>query len=148
METAVSKISKNIQKYEEQSGIISHDINELLDSSNKVKKHFEVLIKLGHEINNSAFAQISELSSCSPDQESVYKNIAALMLVLVEKSKEFHVVFATQEFFKVSLKSTLENFAAVISEMQEAAEDMLSSLALKHDDEWHSIAASIDGGLA
>jgi hypothetical protein len=27
METAVSKISKNIQKYEEQSGIISHDIN-------------------------------------------------------------------------------------------------------------------------
>ena len=78
----------------------------------------------------------------------MYKNIAALMLVLFEKSKEFHAVFATQEFFKVSLKSKLENYTTVISEMQEVAEDLLSSIALKHDDEWHSIAASIDGGLA
>ncbi len=144
METATINISKKIQKYEEKSVVIFQDINELLDSSNKVKRSIETLIKLGNSINEAAFKQITDLHSCTFENEKNFKVIAGLMLVLVAKSREFHHVFANHDFFKSSLKSSLEKFELVISEMQEAAEDILSNLELKNDTEWADITTDID----
>jgi hypothetical protein len=148
METSTINISKKIQKYEEKSVVIFHDINDLLDSSNKVKKNVDTLIKLGESINDAAFKQITHLHSCSSENEKNFKHIAGLMLVLVDKSKDFHQVFANHDFYKTSLKSSLEKFELVISEMQEAAEDILSNLDLKHDKEWSEITADIETNLS
>lgn len=148
METSTINISKKIQKYEEKSVVIFQDINELLDSSNKVKRNIETLIKLGDSINDAAFKQITHVHSCSLENEKNFKHVAGLMLVLVAKSREFHHVFANHDFYKSSLKSSLEKFEVVISEMQEAAEDILSNLDLKHDTEWADITVDIDANLS
>ena len=148
METSTINISKKIQKYEEKSDVIFQDINELLDSSNTVKKNIETLIKLGDSINEAAFKQITHLHNCSSENEKNFKVIASLMLVLVDKSRDFHQVFAKHDFYKSSLKSSLEKFEVVISEMQEAAEDILSNLDLKHDAEWVDLTIDIEANLS
>lgn len=89
METSTINISKKIQKYEEKSVVIFKDINELLDSSNTVKKNIETLIKLGDSINEAAFKQITHVHSCSSENEQNFKVVASLMLVLVDKSRDF-----------------------------------------------------------
>lgn len=148
METSTINISKKIQKYEEKSVVIFQDINELLDSSNKVKRNIETLIKLGDSINEAAFKQITQVHSCSLENEKNFKHVAGLMLILVDKSREFHHVFSNHDFYKSSLKSSLEKFEVVISEMQEAAEDILSNLDLKQDSEWSEITTDIDANLS
>lgn len=148
MNPTVSNISRKIQKFEKISSDISLDINELLDSSNLVKKHLEVLIKLGIEINESTITHISQIANYNTKQECAYQNIASLMLILAEKSGEFHNALAKQSFFRVSLKSTLKDFENVISEMQELADDINSCLNLKHDNEWASFISDLDHKLS
>lgn len=143
METTTQQISKKIKKYEEKSDVIFHDVNDFLDQSNKVKKNMDTLIKLGESINESAFQQITNIHGCSTEMEKNFKAVAALMLILVEKSKSHHRIFAKHEFYKESLKSTLAHFINVISEMEEAAEDILSSIDLKHDQEWKDLTSDL-----
>jgi hypothetical protein len=145
--TSTAHINKKIREYEEKSDVIFKDINEFLDQSNTVKKNIEALIKLGDSINNSAFKQIGNIYSCTFEMESDYKAVAALMIILVGKSKAYHEVFANHSFYKESLKSTLDRFAIVISEMKEAAEDIFSNLELKQDKEWEALNNDLDQKL-
>ncbi|MCF8410286.1 MAG: hypothetical protein K9G31_03240 [Crocinitomicaceae bacterium] len=147
METPTIKINKKIRKYEEKSDAIFHDINEFLDVSNKVKKNIETLIKLGEAINEIAFTQVGFIHSCSSNVEKDFKAVAGLMTILVGKSKAYHNLFADHGFYKESLKSTLEKFSVVISEMEEAAQDIFSTIDLKHDQEWNQINEDLDRSL-
>lgn len=147
MVTSTAHINKKIREYEEKSDVIFKDINEFLDQSNAVKKNIEALIKLGDSINNSAFKQIGNIYSCTVETEGDYKAVAALMTILVGKSKAYHEVFANHSFYKESLKSTLDRFAIVISEMKEAAEDIFSNLELKQDKEWEDLNNDLDQKL-
>jgi hypothetical protein len=139
METTTQQISKKIKKYKEKSDVIFLDVNDFLDQSNKVKKNMDTLIKLGESINESAFQQITNIHGCSTEMEKNFKAVAALMLILVEKSKSYHGIFAKHEFYKESLKSSLAHFMNVILEMEEAAEDILSNIDLNQDQEWSDL---------
>jgi hypothetical protein len=147
METPTININKQIRKYEEKSDVIFHDINDFLDFSNKVKKNIDALIKLGESINNSAFKQIESIYSCTVKGEKEYKAVAILMAILVGKSKAYHDLFANHGLYKESLKSTLEKFSIVISEMKEASEDIFTNIELKHDREWKEINNDLESNL-
>ena len=148
METPTFKISKKIRKYEEKSDVIFQDINDFLDVSNKVKRNIETLIRLGESINDSAFKQIGNIYSCSEEVEKEYQAAAVLMTILVEKSSVYHNLFSNHNFYKESLKSTLNKFSKVISEMKEVAEDIFTNLELKQDKEWEKLNEDLDSRIA
>lgn len=147
METPTLNINKQIRKYEEKSDVIFHDIDFFLDVSNKVKKNIETLIKLGESINDSAFKQISNIHTCPTEIEKDYKAVAGLMTILVGKSNAYHDLFANHGFYKESLKTTLDKFSIVISEMKEAAEDIFTNIELKHDQEWNELNNDLESNL-
>lgn len=148
METPTFKISKKIRKYEEKSDVIFQDINDFLDVSNKVKRNIETLIRLGESINDSAFKQIGNIYSCPEEVEKEYQAAAVLMTILVEKSSAYHNLFSNHNFYKESLKSTLNKFSKVISEMKEVAEDIFTNLELKQDKEWEKLNEDLDSKIA